>query len=530
MNSVTFRFRKTGSRVLSLIFFAAMVALSFSSSRLIPYASGVSQFNPNPPASPVRLIFIHHSTGENWLADDNGGLGIALRNNNYYVSDTNYGWGPDSIGDTTDIGHWWLWFRGPKSTSYLNALYTENGQYCSYSRLSANPGGENLIVMFKSCFPNSALDGDPNAPIPPIGSNPLRGESCSSSYHTIANAKGVYIDLLEYFRTRQDKLFIVITAPPQTDPTFASNARAFNMWLVSDWLMNYAYKNVFVFDFYNVLTTNGGNPNTNDLNQATGNHHRWWNNAIQHKTDGDDDSNPNILEYPSASDDDHPSKAGNLKATGEFLPLLNIAYNRWKEVSTIGLNQVSSAILNAPARTVYYVRTGNMYDDSALGFVYAKSSNPQNMIIQTDASKVNQVTGAPLFTGNVVLFGGYGASKVVNYYERTMGYVRISFSYNATHYRFMKGSTVVYSVSMPTYNSSKADYFLLQIFMDGSRTVFSMWGIAHTGTYAGGVYFADIVYPNLASYTEGYYICKWTDTNNDGIQQSDEITVVASGT
>ena len=62
--------------------------------------SGVAVDNPNPPTSPVRLIFIHHSTGGNWLADPNddsphGGLGRALMNNNYYVSATNYGWGPD---------------------------------------------------------------------------------------------------------------------------------------------------------------------------------------------------------------------------------------------------------------------------------------------------------------------------------------------------------------------------------------------------------------------------------------------------
>ena len=25
--------------------------------------------DPAPPASPVRLVFIHHSTGGNWLAD-----------------------------------------------------------------------------------------------------------------------------------------------------------------------------------------------------------------------------------------------------------------------------------------------------------------------------------------------------------------------------------------------------------------------------------------------------------------------------
>jgi len=94
----------------------------------------------------------------------------------------------------------------------------------------------------------------------------------------------------------------------------------------------------------------------------------------------------------------------------------------------------------------------------------------------------------------------------------------------------MKDSTVAYAVARSTYDYSKADCFVLQVYMDGSRTVFSMWGIAHMGTYASGVYFSDYVYPNLASHTQGYYVCKWTDLNNDGIQQLDEITVVASGT
>jgi len=312
--------------------------------------------DPSPPASPVRLIFIHHSTGENWLADENGGLGIALRDNNYFVSDTNYDWGPDAIGSRTDIGDWWLWFRGPESSTYLKAVYAEGEQHSAYSRMDGAPDGENEIVMFKSCFPNSALMGDPNDEVPSIDSNPLRGQESGSEYHTVANAKGVYVDLLEYFSTRQDKLFIVITAPPQSDVTYSSNARAFNEWLIHDWLRNYPYNNVFVFDFYNVLTTNGGSPGINDLNQETGNHHRWWQGAIQHKIDGDDDDNPNVSEYPSSSDDDHPSQAGNLKATAEYLPLLNIAYNRWKGISaTSATTQISETTAPpTPIRTTVH--------------------------------------------------------------------------------------------------------------------------------------------------------------------------------
>ena len=292
-------------------------------------AQASPSLNPNPPSAPVRLVFIHHSTGEAWLANGYGDLGIALRNNNYYVSDTNYNWGPIApggagIGSYTDIGNWWEWFRSPRSPIYLNALYTTSGHNAPYSRMPKVVPGQNQVVVFKSCFPNSALKGSPTDSIPPIANNPLRGQDSSSSNHTLANAKGIYLDLLQYFRTRQDKLFILVTAPPLSDPTYATNARALNQWLVNDYLQGYPYKNVFVFDYYNVLTTNGGNANTNDLGLSSGNHHRLWHNAIQHQVAG----NHNVTAFPTG--DDHPSAAGDRKATAEFLPLLNIAYNEWR--------------------------------------------------------------------------------------------------------------------------------------------------------------------------------------------------------
>lgn len=281
------------------------------------------------PTNPVKLVFAHHSVGEQWLDDGHGGLGIALRDHNYFVSDTNYEWGPadadigsGTIGDHTDIGNWWNWFRGPHSSTYLSALYSESEQHPSYSRLPADPGGQNTIVMFKSCFPNSELTGSMSDPVPPIGSNPLRG---GSSPLTVANCRGIYNDLLEYFKTRQDKLFMVITAPPELGLISPASDRAFNNWLVNDWLSAYPYKNVFVFDFYNTLTTSGGTPDVSDVGAAGGNHHRWWNNAVQHKIDGGSD----ILAYPNGGDS-HPTAAGSQKATAEFVPLLNVAYNRFK--------------------------------------------------------------------------------------------------------------------------------------------------------------------------------------------------------
>ena len=318
----------------TLVVAASAVLLSLAAP-----AAALAAINTAPPATTVKLIFIHHSSGEAWLADDWGGLGLELQNNNYFVSDTNYGWGETSpsalplsrgepIGSTTDIGDWHTWFSGANAATYMTALYASSGQWCGYTRTLTDPGGANEIVTFKSCFPNSALQGSPSDPVPAIGSNPLRGVDSGSEYHTVANAKGIYIELLNYFGAHPEKLFVVICAPPLRNAYYSANARAFNDWLVNDWLTGYADDNVFVFDYYNVLTTSAGNPSANDLGDTGGNHHRIWYGAIQHKTNGDNDSRPNVLEYWTA--DDHPSAAGDRKATAEFVPLLNNAYNQWK--------------------------------------------------------------------------------------------------------------------------------------------------------------------------------------------------------
>ena len=157
--------------------------------------------------------------------------------------------------------------------------------------------------MFKSCFPNSALEGNPTDP------------PSADGWLTVGHAKYVYNQILAYFGAHPEKLFIVITAPPLQDGTYAANARAFNQWLMNDWLAdnNYTKTNVAVFDFYNVLT----GPN---------NHHRYSNGAIEHVFT----AGMNTLYYPSG--DDHPSVAGSQKATDEFVELLNIFYHRWSTI------------------------------------------------------------------------------------------------------------------------------------------------------------------------------------------------------
>jgi hypothetical protein len=295
-----------------LFFPAVIINILLPVFLIVPVPAGNSSLvqhpdDPNSPDQTVKLIFIHHSTGENWLRDDYGGLGQALANNNYYASDTNYGWGPDSIGDRTDIPNWTEWFSSDQTPVYMNALFTESEQHSSYARLEDDLGGENQVILFKSCFPNSALEGSPDD-LP-----------SADGWLTVGHAKYVYNEILGYFSTRPDKLFIVITAPPLQDPTYAGNVRAFNQWLLNDWLAenNYALPNVAVFDFYNVLT-------------GPDNHHRYIGGQIEHVFE----TGQNTSFYPSSSGDDHPSESGSQKATDEFLPLLNIFYHRWADGRT----------------------------------------------------------------------------------------------------------------------------------------------------------------------------------------------------
>jgi len=325
------------------LFLPALLATTFVVAVGTAFSANAQSTAPNisPPATTTKLVFVHHSVGENWLTDGNGDLGLALRDNNYFVSDTNYGWGPadadtgtDRIGEHTDIGHWFSWFVGPNRNTYVAALYAEGGQNSSYSRLPSDPGGENRIVLFKSCFTNSSLVGSPDDPVPPIASNPLRGREYESEAQTIANAKGIYTSLLSYFATRTDKLFVAVTAPPrgsaETDPDTAAVVRAFNQWLVGEWLRGYPHRNVVVYDFYNVLTSNGGStrtndPETNDLGRADGNHHRIRNGALEHlRTVAHD------MSAYAVGGDSHPTRAGGLKASGEFPAFLNTAYHCWQ--------------------------------------------------------------------------------------------------------------------------------------------------------------------------------------------------------
>ena len=96
--------------------------------------------------------------------------------------------------------------------------------------------GENTIVMFKSCFPNSN-----------VGSS-------------ITDEQAIYNSLLPYFQEHPDKMFVLITPPPMQSIETPLLTRQLCNWLTdreNGWLKDLTTGNVFVFDFYNVLTAPG---------------------------------------------------------------------------------------------------------------------------------------------------------------------------------------------------------------------------------------------------------------------------------
>lgn len=229
------------------------------------------------PNDNINLIFIHHSCGTNWLQE---GLSKELNKNNYYVSDITYGW--REYGDKTDTSDWNIWF----ADEVMELVYNEKSVVSATNYIDPNQG-ENQIIMFKSCFPNSDAGS------------------------SINDEKNIYKNLIPYFEDNNDKMFILITPPPMINISDPEKTRELCNWLVDrqeGWLKDVTTGNVFVFDFYNVLT----HPNA----------HHYINNGkeVMCYTRG-----ANELYYDTDGDD-HPNREGNNKATAEFVSLLNHWY------------------------------------------------------------------------------------------------------------------------------------------------------------------------------------------------------------
>jgi len=305
------------TRTLALILMAC-VCISCSEkpveeSIMKPKTYDLSPYSSEKPKKPMHLLFIHHSTGGQLLADkgqdkgensiyvshpNGGGLRSLLEANNYIVHEASY---HSIVGDKTDICDWHAKFR-----DYMDQILR-----CKHQDEFFADGTRNRIVIFKSCFPNNWIVSD--------GTPPGDPDACEK---TLANAQAAYREILPYFKQHPDTLFVVMTAPPLARPVqykrdkilellksitarpdtlkkIGNRARTFNTWLVdveNGWLKEYKLKNVVVFDYYDALTNHG-------------------------------QSNWSV--YPTGDGaDSHPSSEGNVWVVHEFVPFLNSTVRR----------------------------------------------------------------------------------------------------------------------------------------------------------------------------------------------------------
>jgi N-acetylneuraminic acid mutarotase len=164
-------------------------------------------------------------------------------------------------------------------------------------------------------------------------------------------------------------------------------------------------------------------------------------------------------------------------------------------------------------------------DWCATGFMEGLSANHQNEATDTNAALIDTSSGAIKTHGEtIVLFGGPLVNAPVHYYETN----RIAPLYyqndGGTLYWYRSDGTRVDSTALLGSQKSSHDMFVVESFIDGNGNhVFIVYGYGWKGTFAAGLLFRSVIYPNIGSYSNSWYVFRWTDANGDGFVDQNEI-------
>ena len=181
-------------------------------------------------AQTTRIIFLHHSCGENLI--NQGGVREGLTAEGYEFYDHGYngdglrladgsytGTNFDVPGDNTD----------PDGFATIFAQLLHDPPDNTFSHLMQYD-----VIALKSCFPVSNIGDD----------------------YQLDEYKSHYLSIRDRLDQYPDKIFVIVTQPPQvpanSDPAEGARARAFADWLESDGYLA-GHPNVFVFDFFGLL-------------------------------------------------------------------------------------------------------------------------------------------------------------------------------------------------------------------------------------------------------------------------------------
>lgn len=200
----------------------------------VPPAAAAPETSP----APVRIVFLHHSTGEvlwnagvpEWFESYNAAHGTAYAiAERAFPQEKPYGW------NNYPYDYWNIWVKhaGPRKYQDEPTLEMLTRRYD--------------VIVFKHCFPGSDVGPDEGP------------ADVASDEKSLQNYKLQYDALKRKMRRFPKTKFVVWTGPAQTrsqtDEGNARRAQSFNDWVRGTW--DEKGDNIFVWDFRR-LETEGG--------------------------------------------------------------------------------------------------------------------------------------------------------------------------------------------------------------------------------------------------------------------------------
>lgn len=178
----------------------------------------------------TRIIFLHHSCGENLINEGGVREGLTVLGYEFY----DHGYNDDGLrladgsysGDNFDVPND---NTDPDGLAEIFAQPLHDPPDNTFSYLMQYD-----VIAFKSCFPTSNIGDDDQ----------------------LNEYKSYYLSIRDRVDQYPDKIFIVVTQPPQvpaeSNPQEGARARALADWLSSDEFLT-GHPNLFTFDFFGHL-------------------------------------------------------------------------------------------------------------------------------------------------------------------------------------------------------------------------------------------------------------------------------------
>jgi hypothetical protein len=194
----------------------------------------------------IRVIFLHHSTGQNLI--EQGEVREAFSAAGYDFWDHGYNDQGLTRPDGTPAGYS---YRVPNDNTDPDGFVRIFSQSLHTWPVNTFSGlMQHEVIIFKSCFPVSHVTSDAQ----------------------LAQYKSHYVQIRDVMDQHVDHIFVVVTPPPlnpaETEAEAAARARAFAEWLKSDEFLA-GHPNVFTFDFFDLLAeSDPTSPDQNMLRAA----------------------------------------------------------------------------------------------------------------------------------------------------------------------------------------------------------------------------------------------------------------------